>query len=127
VRSLLVVVAVLSLLAACDGESPEDPVEAPPAEDPGEAPAANDPGEDSSEAADIYALELSGGEREGCSSARPGKESENHPGCIYAVAFAGCAEGQTGKRLGPLPVEKEFPDEPGLQAIYHQAVRDCAD
>ena len=127
VRSLLLVVAALSLLAACGGESPEDPAEAPAAEDPGETPVANDPGEDPSEAADAYALELSGGQREGCSSARPGRDSENHPGCIYGVAFAGCYEGKTGERLGPVPVEKEFPDEPGLQAIYHQAVRDCAE
>jgi hypothetical protein len=37
------------LLAACGGESPEDPAEAPAAEDPAEAPAANDPDSDEAE------------------------------------------------------------------------------
>lgn len=75
--------------------------------------------------ADAYALEKSGGEREGCSSAAPGAEAEANGGCIYTVAYGGCYEGLTGDQLSPLPVEEEFPTEPGLVAIYRQAVADC--
>lgn len=62
----------------------------------------------------------------GCSGAAPGRESENHPGCIWSVLFAGCHDGLTGGQLSPLTVEEEFPTEPALQARYHQAVSDCA-
>jgi hypothetical protein len=77
------------------------------------------------EHAEAYALEKSGGERLGCRSAMPGPDSESDPGCIHSVAFSGCHEGLTGDTLGPLSVEEEFPTEPGLVALYHEAVEDC--
>lgn len=92
--------------AACGGDEDDDDREA----------RAND-----------YALEQSGGERLGCSTAAPGPESEAHPGCIYSVAFSGCYEGITGEQLGPLPIEEEFPREPKLQEIYRRAISDCSD
>jgi hypothetical protein len=79
-----------------------------------------------SDGAMAYALDKSGGVTTGCSAAAPGAEAEAAPGCIFAVAFAGCSEGLTGERLGPVPVEDEFPDEPGLVDLYHQAVEDCS-
>lgn len=72
-----------------------------------------------------YALDKSGGVTTGCSTAAPGSEAESAPGCIFTVTFAGCMEGLTGERLGPLSVEDEFPTEPALVDLYYQAVEDC--
>jgi hypothetical protein len=35
-------------------------------------------------------------------------------------------EGLTGERIGPVPIEEEFPDEPRLVEIHNQAISDCA-
>lgn len=115
--------AIVLLLGACS--SSDDPLSSrsPATAETAELPPT--PDSNSPEArADAYAKELSGGETLGCSSAAPGAESENNPGCIYSAAFTGCYEGVTGDRLGRA-IEKEFPEEPALWAIYHQAVDDC--
>ncbi len=74
-----------------------------------------------------YATQLAGAERPlGCSGAAPGRESEEHPGCIWSVAFAACHEGLTGEQLGPRSIEEEFPTEPALQELHYRAVQECA-
>jgi hypothetical protein len=72
---------------------------------------------------DAYALEKSGGVREGCSESARG-EGGQVPGCIYAAAFAGCTKGLTGEHLSQTPYKEEFP-EAELRAVYERAVRDC--
>lgn len=78
------------------------------------------------DAADAYARDLPGAENLGCPAGGHGPEAEGHPGCVYALAFAGCLEGLTGNPISPVPVEEEFADEPALVEIYQRAVDDCA-
>lgn len=115
----LALLAIAFVLAGCSSSEAPESAQAPAAQ----SPESSDP--QSPEAlADAYAKKLSGGETLGCSSAAPGAESESDPGCIYSAAFTGCYEGITGERLGR-PIEEEFPQEPALWDIYHQAADDC--
>lgn len=107
---------ILSLvLAACGGSSPPD-----------QETTTFVPDQEATEKAGEYALNLSGGEMNGCSTAAPGRESEEDPGCIYGVAFSGCYWGITGDQLGPQSIEEEFPKEPKLVELYYQAHDDCS-
>ena len=103
-RSTVAVIAAVGMLAGCSTDEPT-----------------------ADEVAHEYATERSGGVTTGCSQAAPGPEAETEPGCIYTVPFAGCLHGITGERVGPLPVEEEFPDEPGLVERYYTAFDDCGD
>jgi hypothetical protein len=84
--------------------------------------------EESEDRAMEYALEKSGGTTTGCSSAEPGEESENDPGCIFGVAFIGCQDGLEGSEdaiAKAAAIRDEFPEEPKLWEIYDQAATDC--
>jgi hypothetical protein len=106
-----VLIVCLLVLGAC-GDDPEPPA-----------------GPSTIEKADAYAKELSGGQTEGCSTAKPGPESERNPGCIYGVAFAGCRDALEGSRDAieeAVAIRDEFPKEPRLWKVYDKAVKDCA-
>jgi|SRR5665647_49776 len=111
--------ALLLTLTGCSGGAPEDAPTSPAAV--AESPASQSPADQ----ADAYALEKSGGETTGCTSAAPGQEAEEDPGCRYAAAFAGCLEGITGEQVGPMSAEEEWANEPALVDLQHQAVADC--
>lgn len=108
-RLALVAIAALTLLSC--GDEKTEPVGGSPVE-----PAAEDP-QSPSERADAYAVELAG-QRTGCTQ-------EIEAGCNYSAAFAGCYEAITGKQLGPIPFEEEFP-EPKYRAVHAQAIEDCS-
>ena len=115
VKTVGVICAGLLLaLSGCSGGAPEDAPTTPAAVT--ESPA---------DQADMYALEKSGGERNGCSAATPGQEAESDPGCRYAAAFAGCLEGITGEQVGPMSAEEEWANEPALVELQLQAIADC--
>lgn len=116
-RAVLVACGLLTfVVGACDGSEESLPTTTTTAQHAA-SPA---------DRADAYARERSGGETEGCSRAAPGEE-ETTPGCVYAVAFAGCHDGITGEQLSPLPVEEEFPDSPALHELYGEAMADCGE
>ena len=132
-----VVLAVL-LIAGCGGDvSSEDSQTPSPVFTPSDTPTpaggapADVPAtpsavtESPADQADTYALEKSGGERNGCSLAAPGQEAENDPGCLYGAAFAGCLEGITGEQVGPFTAEEEWANEPALVEAQLQATADC--
>lgn len=133
-RRALAALALVALLAACGGDddvdatttTAEQATTTTSTSEPDEATTTTADGESAAAIADGYALELSGGETTGCSSAEPGPEAETNPGCIYSAAFAGCLEGITGEQTAPLPVEEEFATEPALIELYNQAVEDCS-
>lgn len=104
--SLAALLVAAVLLGCGEGSEPAPPEQSP------------------AERADAYALERSGGEREGCSQVAPGTGADV-PGCIYSAAFAGCMEGITGKPTSPVSYREEFP-EPELRKLYEQARADCA-
>lgn len=114
----------LVLLAGCGGA----PATSIPAQPSTQAPPtfapSFEPGTPSGIASD-YAYTQSD-EMLGCSTAAPGRESEQDPGCIWSVAFAGCLDGLTGQQTGPVTIEEEFPTEPALVARYYEAVEHCA-
>jgi len=90
--------------------------------------------------ADTYALDVAEREtgerrRAGCldaskasadgSSYEVSEEAITDAGCIYSAAFAGCREGQLGRRIGPLPAAQEWPEKE-LLAINRKARQECA-
>lgn len=107
-KALAGAIIVGSLLVGC-GDSDDPTVSDPRVGSPAEQ-------------ADAYALDLAG-RRTGCASTDAPSE-ERKAGCTFSAAYAGCYKGITGKDLGPLPFEKEFP-EPEHQAIYRTAIEDC--
>lgn len=105
--------SVMIVLGACSGEDPTTP----------------DAAEEPADVAMEYALEKSGGETEGCSTAKPGPESEEDPGCIFSAAFAGCQDGLEGSEdaiAKAAGIRDEFPKAPKLWEVYDQAVVDCS-